>query len=293
MSRPKISILDHRVAGWYYPWMMKGLTPASSPLAEKVHLMKELGYDGTGTSWWDLVSFYQERGDLSQIKHLCENLSFPLTAYGFVAEGWAYGRGAAQRNAILLALRSLDLAHAAGCQGPYLLGPFDSGDLHSAAAAFREICQYGASLGLAVALEFAGVAAQINSVNASLELIEMSGAANAGIAIDSYHFFAGTSTLRDLEAFPASRIQVVHLADGPSDLSDPSLELDRMMPGEGQLPLAEFAQILLGKGFDGYWHVECIQGRDYAASLREVAARALRATRDVLDRAMVHSGATA
>jgi sugar phosphate isomerase/epimerase len=294
MNKPKISILDHRVAGWYYPWMMKGLTPTSSPLANKVRLMRELGFSGTGTSWWDLVSFYQERGDLAQLKDLCAELNFPLTAYGFVADGWAYGAGKAQRNALQLALRSLDLAHAAGCQGPYLLGPFDSGDLRQAAAAFREICQYGASLGLTVALEFAGIAAQVNNVNASLELIELAGASNAGIAIDSYHFFAGSSTLKDLETFPASRIQVVHLADGPSDLTDPALELDRLMPGEGELPLVEFAGILLAKGFDGFWHVECIQGTDYAGSLREVAGRGLRATQKVLMRAMAaRSGAAA
>jgi sugar phosphate isomerase/epimerase len=285
MSRPKISILDHRVAGWYYPSMMKGLTPSSSPLAGKVRLMRKLGFDGCGTSWWDLVSFYQERGDLSQLKDLCAALTFPLTAYGFVAEGWAFGKGSAQRNAILLAIRSLDLAHAAGCQGSYLLGPFDSGDLRAAACAFREICHYGDSLGMTVALEFAGVGAQVNSLNSSFELIEMAGAANAGIALDSYHFFAGGSTLKDLESFPLSKIQVIHLADAPADLSDPAIELDRLMPGEGELPLVEFAQILLGKGFDGYWHVECIQGMDYAASLRDVAMRGLNRTRRLLHRA--------
>src|SRR5262249_53147530 len=153
--------------------------------------------------------------------------------------------GKTQKNAILLAQYALKLAQAAGCRGPYLLGPFDSGDLHQAASAFREICQYGAELGLQVALEFAGIAAQVNNVNAVWDLLELAGIKDAGIAIDSYHFFAGTSTLKDLEAFPASRIQVVHLADCPVDLSDPALEMDRLMPGDGELPLVEFAQTLL------------------------------------------------
>jgi 2-keto-myo-inositol isomerase len=293
MSQAKISILDHRVAGWYYPSMMKGLLPTSSPLLEKIRAMKKLGFDGVGTSWWDLVSFYQERGSLAQVNQLSTELDFPLTAYGFVADGWAYGKGKTQRNAILLAQYSLNLAHAAGCRGPYLLGPFDSGDLHQAASAFREICQYGAELGLQVALEFAGIATQVNNVNTVWELLELSGVKDAGIAIDSYHFFAGSSTLKDLEAFPASRIQVVHLADAPADLSDPALELDRQMPGNGDLPLVEFAQTLLAKGFDGFWHVECIQGSDYASDLAEVAARGLRSTRAVLDRAMFGSSEAA
>ena len=70
IDKPKLSILDHRIAGWYYPWMMKGGIPTSSPLEKKIRLVKALGYDGVGTSWWDLVAFYQERGDLCQVKAL-------------------------------------------------------------------------------------------------------------------------------------------------------------------------------------------------------------------------------
>jgi sugar phosphate isomerase/epimerase len=291
--KPKISILDHRMAGWFYPWMMHGLTPTSSPLAEKMRVMKDVGFDGTGTAWWDLVAYYQERGHPGQLRTLSEELAFPLTAYGFVCEGWAFGSGKAQQNALLLGRYSLDLAHAAGCRSPYLLGPFDSGEPRQAARAFRELCQYAAELGLTLALEFAGVGAQVSNLNAAGELLEMAGAPNGGVAIDSYHFFAGRSTLKDLEAFPAERIQVVHLADGPADLTDPALELDRRMPGEGELPLVEFIQVLWSKGFDGYWHVECIQGRDYAADLAEVGRRGLNATRRVLARALPASAGAA
>lgn len=283
MTKPKYSILDHRVIGWYYPWIMQGLTPTNSPLEAKMRLMKSLGYDGAGTSWWDLVSYFQERGDLSQLKALSKALELPLTAYGFVAEGWAFSEGETAKHAMTLAKSSLDLASRAGCQGAYLLGPFDSGDLRQAAGRFRELCQYAEHLHLTLALEFVGVSAQINQLQAVLELLELAGASNGGIAIDSYHFFAGPSTMNDLERFPISKIQVVHLADGPSDLTDPFIELNRLMPGDGELPLWEFVRTLNSRGFDGYWHVECIKGADYAADLAEVAGRALRSMKRVVE----------
>lgn len=285
-QKPKYSILDHRVAGWYLPWMMKGLTPTSSPLEQKIRLTKSLGYDGVGTSWWDLVSFYQERGDLVQLRQVSAELKFPLTAYGFVADGWAFGSGKAQRNAILLAKSSLDLAHAAACDGPYLVGPFDSGNVREAAKAFRELAQYAESLGMKLALELIGVAAQIKDMRSAGELLDLAGVPSAGIALDSYHFFAGGSSFRDLDDFPVSRILVVHLADAPADLSDPALELDRQMPGEGELRLQEFIQMLHAKGFGGFWHVECIQGRDYASDLGTVARHGLSATRSVVEKAL-------
>jgi len=283
MNKPKYSILDHRVAGWYYPWIMNGLKPTSSPLETKMRRMKSLGYDGVGTSWWDLVSYYQERGELSQLRRLSQELQLPLTAYGFLAEGWAFSSGTVREHAVSLAKSSLDLAHAAGCQGAYLLGPFDSGNLREAAKTFREICDYAGQLEMTVALEFVGVCPQVNNLRIVGELLELADAENGGVAIDTYHFFAGSSTLNDLEGFPASKIQVVHLADAPADLSDPSIELNRMMPGEGELPLTEFIQILSRKGFDGYWHVECIKGADYASDLVEVAARGLKSMRRVVE----------
>jgi len=285
-AKPKFSIIDHRIIGWYYPWIMKGLVPTSSSLENKLRTVKKLGYHGYGTSWWELVAFRQEHEDLGKLKALAEQLQVPLSAYGFVAEGWAFGKGQAQKNAMLVAQYGLDLARAAGCEGPYLLGPFDSGDVHQAAKAFRELCQYAAEHQMKVALELVGISRQINSINAAWEFLELAGAENAGVALDSYHFFAGPSKLKDLEAFPLSRIHVVHLADGPADLSDPAFELDRQMPGEGELPLVEFVQVLLQKGFDGFWHVECIQGRDYAADFTEVAERGLRSTKGVVEAAM-------
>ena len=65
-------------------------------------------------------------------------------------------KGATQRNTIAIAKYSLDLAYAAGCDGPYLVGPFDSGDVREAAKVFRELAQYAESLGLQLALESSG-----------------------------------------------------------------------------------------------------------------------------------------
>ena len=136
---------------------------------------------------------------------------------------------------------------------------------------------------MTLALEFAGISAQVNNLQVVLELLELADAKNGGVAIDAYHLFAGPSTLMDLESFPVSKIQVVHLTDAPADLSDPSIELNRLMPGEGEPPLKEFIQILPRKGFEGYWHLECIKGVDYASDLAKVASRGFRRTRNVVE----------
>ncbi len=286
MKQPRFSFIDHRVIGWYFPWFMKGRVPTSSPLETKMRIAKEAGFGGVGTSWWDLVSFYQERGALSQLKTLAQELHLPLTGCTFVAEGWAFASGSGRQNALSLAKSSLDLAHAAGCQNASIVGSFETGEVRQAAQGFRELCQYADTLGMPLGLEFIGPTPQLKSLAVAWEIVDLAGAANGGVTIDSYHFYAGSSSLKDLEVFPLDKIVAVHLADAPADLSDPGIDLDRIMPGEGELALQEFVQVLDAKGFDGFWHVECIQGKDYASDLKAVASRAFQLTEKVVRSAL-------
>ena len=289
MRQPKFSFIDHRAAGWYYPWVMEGRVPTSSPLETKMRIAKQAGFDGVGTSWWDLVSFYQERGALSQLKTLTQQLHLPLTGCTFVAEGWAFASGSARQNALSLAKSSLNLAHAAGCQNASIVGSFETGELRQAAQGYRELCQHADSLGIPLGLEFIGPAPQLKSLAVAREVVELAGAANGGVTIDSYHFYAGSSNLKDLEEFPLDKIIAVHLADAPADLSDPTIDFNRIMPGEGELPLKEFIQVLDAKGFGGFWHAECIQGKDYASDLKAVTERAFRLTERVVRSALSSS----
>lgn len=272
--------------GFYYPWIMAGLVPTASPLLEKMRLARQLGYHGLGVAWWDLVSFYQERGDLAQIKELSQQLDLPITEYCCIVDGWADPHGPACEQAMARFHSSLDLAHAAGCRTVSIGSPLQSADLAQTADAFCRLAGYASQLDMQLGLEFVGYAAQINSVKTAWQLIEQADLENTGLVIDSYHFFAGPSRYDDLKNIPPSRILSVHLADAPADLRDPALDANRLMPGDGQLPLVAFVSALAGHGYDGHWHLECIQLRDFAADMAEVAQRGLRAVRQVVEKGL-------
>ena len=282
-SKPKYSYVDHRIIGLYFPWIMSGHHPTSSPLEQKLRVVQEVGYDGVAISWWDAVAFYNERGDLGQIKELSAELDLPLAGYTFMIDNWGFCDGPARENALLLAKTSVDLAHAAGCQYPCLVGSRGSGDLKQAAGFFRELAQHAGELGINLGLEYDGMTEQMNNLKVAWEVLELVDEENTGVALDSYHFFAGGSDFKDLEAFPTEKIYAVHLADGPADLTDPAIDYNRVMPGEGELPLGDLVRTLGNKGYDGFWHVECIQGRDYASDMAEVAARGLRTMKNVVE----------
>jgi sugar phosphate isomerase/epimerase len=232
------------------------------------------------------VSFYQERGDLSQVKAISSEMGLPMTGYTFTVDNWGFSTGKARENAMLFGRTAIALAHAAGCDNAAIVGPLEKGDLRHVASAYRELCQYAATLGMKLAFELMGLATQLNSISAALELVEVANVENGGLALDTYHFFAGPSTWRDLEQLPLSSIIAVHLADGPEDLSDPSIEFNRIMPGEGELELVDFIRLVHEKGFNGFWHVECIRGADYATDLATVVKHAYDRTTEVVNAGM-------
>jgi sugar phosphate isomerase/epimerase len=68
-------------------------------------------------------------------------------------------------------------------------------------------------------------------------VVEASGAPNAGLMIDVWHFFNTRSTLADLDGLPPERIVAVQLNDGRVVDGDFLTEArqGRLLPGEGEL----------------------------------------------------------
>ena len=271
--------------GLCFPQIMHGLVPTTVPLLEKMRLAGQMGYHGLGVAVWDLESFKEQHGDLAQIKALSQQLGLPVTEFCCIVDGWADPNQPARQQTTDRFGSAVDLAHAAGCRTVSIGVPLQSTDLAQTAAAFCRLAEYTRQLDMQLGLEFVGNARQINSVAAAWQFIESTGADNAGLIIDSFHFFAGPSRLEDLQTVPPSRIFAVHLADAPANPPDPALDADRSMPGEGQLPLVPFVAALAGQGYDGYWHLECIQPRDFADDFTQVAQRGYRAITQVVEAA--------
>ena len=88
----------------------------------------------------------------------------------------------------------------------------------------------------------------------------MSGAraANARLAVDTWGFFRGGSRIEDLQGLGGAAFDNVQLNDGPRTAwSDLFAEAsDRLLPGDGELPVAEVIASLVAQGFKGPWGIE-------------------------------------
>ena len=116
---------------------------------------------------------------------------------------------------------------------------------------FGALCDRAAERGIWVDIEpmpFFGCPTVVDA----MAVVGGAGRANAGVLMDSWHFFKTRQTLADLDAVPAERIRTVQLSNAPRRQIEARLIDDttkhRRWPGEGELPLVEFMRTLLAKG---------------------------------------------
>lgn len=90
----------------------------------------------------------------------------------------------------------------------------------------------------------------VKNLATARRIVESSGASNAGILIDSLHFFRSESYFDSLRDLPPELINYVQLCDAPAvyDSSDEGLiyvaRNARLVPGEGQLDLKRLMQFI-------------------------------------------------
>lgn len=151
--------------------------------------------------------------------------------------------------------------------------------------AFGEFCRLAAREGVSVDLECIPMWG-IPDLASAWQLVDGVRAPNAGLLLDSWHFFRGSADLELLRTLPSGSVRTVQLADAAPLPPDRDLLEDclryRELPGEGCLPLDEFLDILIDKG--GVQSVGPEIFSDQLDALEAVAAAqaSARATRAVL-----------
>lgn len=114
---------------------------------------------------------------------------------------------------------------------------------------FARLAAMAAERGMDATLEFMPIMGPRN-VHESLAIVTETGAANARLLLDAMHFFRSGSSAADLAAIDPARIGYAQICDVPmpGDMANYGIEArdERLCPGNGDLPLADFIRALPG-----------------------------------------------
>ncbi|WP_188880889.1 sugar phosphate isomerase/epimerase family protein [Alicyclobacillus cellulosilyticus] len=156
------------------------------------------------------------------------------------------------------------------------------------AVRFRRCAEVLAACGLRLGLEFVGphhlrgrAYPFVYTMADTLAYIDGIGAPNIGLLLDSYHWYTTEATAEDIRRIPVHRIAHVHVNDTDRPPAE-AVDNERLLPGEGRIPLAAFFTALADIGYAGPVSIEVLRKEPFAEPDLEVARRALAGLRRVL-----------
>jgi 2-keto-myo-inositol isomerase len=167
-----------------------------------------------------------------------------------------------------------DATAAGGAVGP--------DDFARAAAALGEAAELAGSFGVKIALEFQKSSPICSCLETAVALVAQCGSRNAGVCLDAFHFQTGPSKLEDLDGLPGELIAWVQLCDVSGMPRELAGDSDRVLPGDGDFPLAAVVDRLARTGYEGYVALELFNPHLWQVAADRVSEIGHRALRRVL-----------
>lgn len=146
-----------------------------------------------------------------------------------------------------------------------------------------ELGGIAAKRGIGLGFEFLGQPdCSVSTLALADEIVRGAGRTNVGLVIDSFHFYAGGSTIESIDALDAERLFIFHINDAEDLPRERLQDHHRLLPGLGILPLQQIIAALRRIGYDRVVSVEIFRP-EYWERDPFVLAREARAA---LERAM-------
>ncbi|MGW3650512.1 sugar phosphate isomerase/epimerase family protein [Streptomyces sp. NPDC000878] len=225
--------------------------PARVPFAERCRAAAAAGFTGIGLHTDDYLRMRAAGASDKSLRTLLATDGLALREIEFLS-GWAAASVGGAGDGVAALGRAFRPHHVTA-------GEFgaDELDIEAAGARLRTICDEVAAYGLRVAVE-AFPWSGLKDVVTARAVVEASGASNAGLMIDVWHFYNTRSTLADLDGLSPERIVAVQLNDGRVVDGDFLTEArqGRLLPGEGELDVQGLLLGLHERGFRGPYCVE-------------------------------------
>ncbi|MBZ7624042.1 bifunctional sugar phosphate isomerase/epimerase/4-hydroxyphenylpyruvate dioxygenase family protein [Klebsiella michiganensis] len=229
----------------------------SGTLPEKLHAIAAAGYQGVEIFENDLLYY---TGTPADIRHLAADLGLKITLFQPFRDFEGASRAQFAAN-MERARRKFALMHELGCDTLLLCSnvqPDCSADVELQVADLRALAALAEQERITIGYEALAWGTHVNRWHQAWARVKSVDSPALGIVLDSFHVLARGDMLAQLADVPLEKITFVQMADAPlmkMDILEWSRHF-RCFPGQGQLPLVEFACDLTRRGYCGPWSLE-------------------------------------
>ena len=147
----------------------------------------------------------------------------------------------------------------------------------------RELASIAERSGVSLAFEFLGQEdCSVQTLALADEIVGNVNRRNIGLLLDSFHFYAGGSTIKMIESLDPKRLYIFHINDAEDRPSAELTDAHRLLPGLGILPLKEMIAAFKRIGYDNVASVEIFRPEYWERDPFELARDAKAAMERVL-----------
>ncbi|MEX2175155.1 MAG: sugar phosphate isomerase/epimerase family protein [Pirellulaceae bacterium] len=238
--------------------------------------------------WLTKLETYLEAHTLRDVRFWLDRLEISLPVASFQG-GLLASQGDARREAWELFARRLELCRelrigtiVVSCDVP---APLSQTTIERVQASLVQIAQEAGSRGLRAALEFQADSSFGNNLQTAAALVAEVASPHLGLCLDAYHFYVGPSKTEDLGYLTRENlfhVQLCDLADTPRELARDGA---RILPGDGDIPLAPIIEHLRRIDYCGCVSLELLNPQLWQVPPLQLGEIGMTALRKVLGQA--------
>ncbi|HHY47717.1 MAG TPA: sugar phosphate isomerase/epimerase [Firmicutes bacterium] len=239
--------------------------------------------------WGDKLFRYLERHSIAESRKLIMDSGVrPLTINAI--DDFTFQDSAGFGRIKQLCKRMCSLAADLGC--PYVIlcpspKPAGISPLEvrlETISALRELAGIAHGYGIGLAFEFLGFQnCSVRTLEDAWDIVREADCDNVGLVLDTFHWYAGGSSLDAIGAVDPSRIYVVHVNDSEDLPKDRLEDRHRLLPGDGVIPLKDILRSLADIGYEGVLSIELFRPEYWQWEPEKFARIAMEKTRAILD----------
>ena len=232
--------------------------------------------------WLTKLEDYLQRHSIADVRGWLEKFGMQTPVASFQG-GLLASQGERRNEAWEHLARRLDLCREMGigtlvvsCDVP---PPLAQETIDRVQVSLVQLAQAAGKRGLRAALEFQATSAFGNNLQTAAALVNEVASPHLGLCLDAFHFCVGPSKLEDLGYLSADNlfhVQLCDLADTPRELAT---DAARILPGDGDFPLAAIVERLRQINYRGPVSLELLNPQLWqipALQLGEIGMTALR-----------------
>jgi 4-hydroxyphenylpyruvate dioxygenase len=235
--------------------------------------------------WWGKLEAYLKDHSVDDVRRLLTENEMAAPVASFQG-GLLTSQGDARREHWRLFARRLELCRSLGIGTMVVAGdvegPLGEQDFERLRVSLRQAAEQAGAAGVRIALEFQSRAAFPNNLQSAAMLVGDCGSPNLGICLDVFHYHTGPSKPEDLGWLTSENLFHVQLCDLAGHLREFATDADRVLPGDGDIPIEPVIARLREIGYACAVSVELMNPQIWRIPPRQVGEVAITALRRVL-----------